>query len=234
MGPMSDESMPTLIEKPLAEILTFWAPGSAAWPWSDEYSVLVDDPVTERIRQRVRSEGIGFADATAPVLLGSDGRVWDGHHRIVIAIQEGMHSLMCEIVGAADRAWPSSPTLTRELSTAEGKARAELANALWMRTGQGGVSDVVIDALSEIVLELGWRPPARVIETVAERDALPKGTVLARIYPDGSGPSCYVNERNAGWVVATEQIDAPRVSPFDQVGNDLGPLIVLREPGENS
>jgi len=88
---------PVLISKPLAHIVTFWRPGSQDWTWAEEYADLIGDPATERIRERVRGEGIDFADQFAPVLLGSDGRVWDGHHRIVIALERCIPSLMCEI-----------------------------------------------------------------------------------------------------------------------------------------
>jgi hypothetical protein len=54
-------------------------------------------PETDRIRQRVDNEGIDFIDHLAPVLLGSDGRVWDGHHRICIAIKYCIPSLMVEL-----------------------------------------------------------------------------------------------------------------------------------------
>lgn len=52
---------------------------------------------TREILQRVDAEGIGFIDYVSPVLLGNDGRVWDGHHRICIAIERGIPSLMCEM-----------------------------------------------------------------------------------------------------------------------------------------
>ena len=96
--------MSNLVRKPLGQILTFWRPGSHddGWTWEDEYGSLVGLPETERVRNRLRQLGPS-ADCAAPVLLGPDGRVWDGHHRIVIAIQEGIPSLMVEIVGL-DRA----------------------------------------------------------------------------------------------------------------------------------
>ena len=94
-----ESDAPDLIRKTLAQILTFWRPGSRGddWTWADEYADLIHDPVTAAIRVRVENEGINFVDHLAPVLLGSDGRVWDGHHRIVIAIQLGVPSLMCEV-----------------------------------------------------------------------------------------------------------------------------------------
>jgi hypothetical protein len=90
-----------LVSKPLSHILTFWRPGSHEWTWAEEYADLIDDEITARIDQRVRSEGIHFADGFAPILLGSDGRVWDGHHRIVLAIRYQIPSLMCEIAAPA-------------------------------------------------------------------------------------------------------------------------------------
>lgn len=89
-----------LVCKPLAQIITFWRPGSAEWSWADEYADLIDDDVTQRIEERINAEGIGFVDHITPVLLGSDGRVWDGHHRIVLAIKRGVPALMCEVAGA--------------------------------------------------------------------------------------------------------------------------------------
>jgi hypothetical protein len=90
---------PCLVTKTLGQILTFWSPGSQgdSWTWRDEYNALVSDPVTDAVRERVDAEGIGFADAHSPVLLGSDGRVWDGHHRIVIAIERGIDALDVEL-----------------------------------------------------------------------------------------------------------------------------------------
>lgn len=88
---------PLLVRTSLAKILTFWVPGSHDWTWAEEYRDLIDDPVTARVRARVDAEGIGFSDHAAPVLLGSDGRVWDGHHRIVIAIDTEISHLMVEL-----------------------------------------------------------------------------------------------------------------------------------------
>lgn len=94
----ADRAAPTLVSTPVSHIVTFWQPGSHDWTWADEYADLIGDPVTERVRERVNSEGIAFADDYAPVMLGSDGRVWDGHHRIVLAIEQRIPSLMVEVV----------------------------------------------------------------------------------------------------------------------------------------
>lgn len=90
--------MVTLVRKPLAQIVTFWRPGSHDWTWAEEYVDLIDSDVTARIRDRIERDGFGFADDTSPVTLGPDGRVWDGHHRIVLAIEDGAHDLMVDEV----------------------------------------------------------------------------------------------------------------------------------------
>jgi hypothetical protein len=103
-------SAPVLVFKPLAHIVTFWRPGSHDWTWADEYADLMgrDADKTAAIEQRVNSEGIDFLDYLAPVLLGNDGRVWDGHHRICIAIKRRIPGLMVELARdeRADAAHP--------------------------------------------------------------------------------------------------------------------------------
>lgn len=93
-----------LISKSVAQIVTFWRPGSkdGQWTWADEYAELMAKPYMQGVIDRVDAEGIGFFDRLAPVTLGNDGRVWDGHHRICIAIRRHIHSLMCDVVPAAE------------------------------------------------------------------------------------------------------------------------------------
>ncbi len=85
-------------EVPLAHILTWWRPGSQDWSWAEEFRDLIGKVYTEDLHDRVRREGIGFLDYAAPVILGADGRVWDGHHRITIAIYDRIPSLRCDVV----------------------------------------------------------------------------------------------------------------------------------------
>lgn len=94
---MTDDA-PDLAQMPVSQIVAFWRPGSHDWPWADEYADLIDTDVTAAVEQRVLTEGFGFADDFAPVLLGSDGRVWDGHHRIILAIKHAEPYLMAEFV----------------------------------------------------------------------------------------------------------------------------------------
>lgn len=95
--PVVPEPAPVLVNMRVEDILRHWRPGSAEWAWDEEYADLIDDPVTDRVRERIDAEGFGFDDHLAPVLLGSDGRVWDGHHRIVIAMERGREHLMVEV-----------------------------------------------------------------------------------------------------------------------------------------
>lgn len=99
-----EPAAPVMTEIPLEEILKKWRPGSYDWAWQQEFDDLKDSPVTKEIEARVDKEGISFVDCISPVLLGSDGRVWDGHHRIVIAMKRGITTLNVEIVSVEQRA----------------------------------------------------------------------------------------------------------------------------------
>lgn len=97
---MSEVDAPVLVSMPVSQIVTFWRPGSHDWSWADEYADLMgrDAEKTAAIERRALAEGWGFIDAVSPVLLSSGGRVWDGHHRICLAIKHGTPSLMVEMV----------------------------------------------------------------------------------------------------------------------------------------
>ena len=45
---------------------------------------------------------------TTPILLGDDGRVWDGHHRLAAAQMLGLESVPIERVQGSDAAGASS------------------------------------------------------------------------------------------------------------------------------
>lgn len=63
------------------ELTAKWAVGSGPWDWKHEaWSVLQNVGRTLAMWDSIAEDGI-----REPVLLGDDGRVWDGHHRIVIA-----------------------------------------------------------------------------------------------------------------------------------------------------
>lgn len=93
--------MSDLTSMPLLEVMEKWRPGSHGedWTWADEYTYcwMDDGPRTNTIIDLVKEKGIGFDDAHNPILLGNDGRVWDGHHRILVARYLGMHSINVSI-----------------------------------------------------------------------------------------------------------------------------------------
>lgn len=109
--PLHRDPAPNLVTKPVAQIITFWAPGSHGpdWTWADEYNDLTSTRICAccgepghyqtALAERVKTDGIGFHDHLVPVLLGNDGRVWDGHHRICLAIQLGIPTLEVEVAG---------------------------------------------------------------------------------------------------------------------------------------
>lgn len=58
-----------------------WRPGSyePPWSWNDEIDDLVQRDEIVPLLADVKEHGF-----QEPVLLGNDGRVWDGHHRIIV------------------------------------------------------------------------------------------------------------------------------------------------------
>jgi hypothetical protein len=71
----------------LSTLLAGWAPGSfpQPWTWADESADLY---IPGEFLRDVMANGV-----REPVLLGIDGRVWDGHHRIVAAIRLGLRDV---------------------------------------------------------------------------------------------------------------------------------------------
>lgn len=91
-----------LVEMSISDIMEKWRPGSHGddWTWTDEYFDLWcnDGPRTYDIIEQAKEHGIGFADWKAPIQLGNDGRVWNGHHRILVAKYLGIERVMVDIV----------------------------------------------------------------------------------------------------------------------------------------
>lgn len=71
---------------PVAVLMAGWRPGSHGddWTWDDERRDLYES-AGHRSRTLAVEASILAEGVREPVLLGSDGRVWDGHHRVVIA-----------------------------------------------------------------------------------------------------------------------------------------------------
>ena len=91
----------------LADVLARWVPGSydQPWTWDDEerelherVCVCCDKPghYQQQMEEYVAANGV-----TQGVYLGPDGRVWDGHHRIVAARRCGVERIPLEEGSAA-------------------------------------------------------------------------------------------------------------------------------------
>lgn len=82
---------------PLHRVLTEVAVGSGDWSWAEEWADLDERHAStgylDHLEQQIRQNGI-----TIPVLIGSDGRLWDGHHRLRIAVRLGIGYVPVEIV----------------------------------------------------------------------------------------------------------------------------------------
>ena len=88
-----------LTELPPSEIMERWRPGSydPPWNWDDERQSLFEEECKccgavgtyqKRIIQKMQDGWFG-----EPIKLGDDGRLWDGHHRLLAA-----HALRVEKV----------------------------------------------------------------------------------------------------------------------------------------
>ncbi|MBE4790267.1 ParB N-terminal domain-containing protein [Streptomyces caniscabiei] len=82
---------------PLKRILTEVRCGSEDWPWEEEWADLArrhaETGYLDRLADQISENGI-----TMPVLIGSDGRLWDGHHRLCVAVRLGIGYVPVEIV----------------------------------------------------------------------------------------------------------------------------------------
>jgi hypothetical protein len=83
---------------PLDDLLAGWVPGSQAqpWTWEDEERHILASPY-DQARLEASINALGFT-GTFPILLGHDGRVWDGHHRVVAARRLGLTHVPVERV----------------------------------------------------------------------------------------------------------------------------------------
>jgi hypothetical protein len=103
MQPAVDARQPDVQVWPLNRILTEVRCGSQDWPWEEEWADLdrrhAETGYLVTLEQQIRENGI-----TMPVLIGSDGRLWDGHHRLRIAVRVGIPYVPVEIVSPTEPA----------------------------------------------------------------------------------------------------------------------------------
>lgn len=99
MTPMQPDD-PQAVVWPLSRVLAEVAVGSRDWTWEEEWADLDQRHAAtgylDTLEQQIRENGI-----TMPVLIGSDGRLWDGHHRLRIASRLGIEYVPVEIVEPA-------------------------------------------------------------------------------------------------------------------------------------
>lgn len=72
-------------EMNLEQLMEWAAPGSYDWSWTYEFFSLYKTPRFRALVEDIAENGIN-----EPVLVGDDGRIWDGHHRICAAIELGL------------------------------------------------------------------------------------------------------------------------------------------------
>ncbi len=79
------------IQKVLAEI----QPGDQDWSWQSQFRWLEEarqDRLTD-LTTEILTEGL-----ERPLVLGPDGRLWDGHHRLYVLYHQGYRYVPVEIL----------------------------------------------------------------------------------------------------------------------------------------
>ncbi|MCX4809039.1 ParB N-terminal domain-containing protein [Streptomyces sp. NBC_01239] len=114
---------------PLQRILAEVRCGSQDWTWDEEWTDLdrrhVETGYLAKLEQQIRENGI-----TMPVLIGSDGRLWDGHHRLRIAVRLGIDYVPVEVTQPAVAAAVAAPCLdAREVEADDEGLRAKVDDA---------------------------------------------------------------------------------------------------------
>ena len=120
-----DATPPSAETLPLSVVLSQWRVGSHEWTWDEEFADLWtrDEAALDLLATSVQETGM-----REPVQLGGDGRVWDGHHRLAVAVVLGLEHVPVEFAHV-----PSAGEEFREaVRSAVAEYRAELDDA---RTG---------------------------------------------------------------------------------------------------
>lgn len=72
----------------VAHAMMHWRPGSGEWGWlAEETDLRIREyPQLMNLVQSIREHGLHeTTEDELPIILGSDGRVWSGHHRLIAA-----------------------------------------------------------------------------------------------------------------------------------------------------
>lgn len=108
---------------PLARVLAEVRCGSADWTWDEEWADLdrrhAETGYLTTLERQISENGI-----TMPVLIGTDGRLWDGHHRLRIAVRLGIPYVPVEIPQPDTRPYVRQPATQPAPPTAGGWAGA--------------------------------------------------------------------------------------------------------------
>lgn len=77
--------------------------------WDVEFNELwqTQTPYMDMLATSIQETGIN-----TPILIGSDGRVWDGHHRLAVAHQLGLPEVPIEWIGEGEEASETHKALT--------------------------------------------------------------------------------------------------------------------------
>lgn len=70
------------------ECMHRWRPGSYDWNWTQEADFIMREHPNQflALAESIEKHGLREAiDKEDPICLGDDGRVWEGHHRLVAA-----------------------------------------------------------------------------------------------------------------------------------------------------
>ena len=160
---------------PLRALMQVYRPGSGDWGWGIEYANLIDQPGTRELMEKVKAEGI-----REPILLGNDGRVWDGHHRITVAVAMGVETVPVEWSGSADSEG-AEPVAYEVQSRRTGKSLD-----VWERLGDG--FDELSEALSEKVALIPlYRHSSRKIDREALIDIICQNSTETFVHEVGQG-----------------------------------------------
>lgn len=79
---------------PTATVLKRYRPGSGDWDWPTEWADIIQHDGGVTIAGLISD--IATHGVREPLLLGDDGRVWDGHHRLLVARLLGIETLPVE------------------------------------------------------------------------------------------------------------------------------------------